>query len=622
MLMKKLLLLLLSVVSISVFADNVTVERASLLAKKFFKKNVDTRGAVEPQLKLVWDGETAETRAASAEEPAYYVFNRTDEPGFVIVSAEDATLPILAYSTEYNFFVENMPSNLAAWMERLRTSIKTMRAAGEVPSAEVNEAWANLPVYTSGEDELRLETALWNQGSPYNLECPEVDGKRAVTGCVATAFAIVMRYHQWPDKTAKSIPSYYFNKSDGTSVFVSMRSRHTYDWSQMPLKIEASTTDEEKMQIAILMRDCGQMAEAAYGSSTGATTSTAALGLLNYMKYDKGLMLLRRENYTEEKWVSMLKKELQEYGPVIYGGLTTNNEGHQFVLDGYNSENYFHLNWGWGGQSNGYFLISNLTPGSQGAGGSASGKGFTENQDAVFYVKKAVENRPVAANIMFYKYTFTNSSGAPTFAGIEPSVSKFAKGVPFDVKLGAFWNYGFEAFAGNLALALVDKNYNIREILGIYDFAEKGSELEPMYLTAFSLSNCKITKELNEGDRLVALHSTVSGAQVDEWRMVVGNIKDVTNEVIVKPESTTGIQQTAKEQNSFIMTLNGDVLLLNAAVEIESIALYDLNGKMLQNVESVNETSYSFSVKAYAPGIYLLKVKTEKGVETCKFIKK
>ena len=104
--------------------------------------------------------------------------------------------------------------------------------------------------------------------------------------------------------------------------------------------------------------------------------------------------------------------------------------------------------------------------------------------------------------------------------------------------------------------------------------------------------------------------------------MVVGNIKDVTNEVIVKPESTTGIQQTAKEQNSFIMTLNGDVLLLNAAVEIESIALYDLNGKMLQNVESVNETSYSFSVKAYAPGIYLLKVKTEKGVETCKFIKK
>lgn len=620
--MKKLLLLLLSVVSISVFADNVTVERATLLAKKFFKKNVDTRSTVEPQIKLVWDGETAETRGASVEEPTFYVFNRTDQPGFVIVSAEDATLPILAYSTEHNFFVENMPSNLSAWMDRLRTSIKTMRAASEVPSAEVNEAWANLPVYTSGEDELRLETALWNQTNPYNLECPEVDGKRAVTGCVATAFAIVMRYHQWPDKRTKTIISHTFKDSNDKDVYMAPRAKCTYEWSQMPLKIEASTTDEEKKQIAALMLDCGQMAQATYGSSTGATTNTAAFGLLNYMKYDKGLMLLRRENYTEEKWISMLKKELQEYGPVIYGGLTTKNEGHQFVLDGYNSDNYFHLNWGWGGQSNGYFLISNLTPGSQGAGGSASGNGFTENQDALFYVKKAVENRPIAANIMFYKYTFTDSSGSPTYAGIEPSTSEFATGVPFSVKLGAFWNYGFEAFTGKLAFALVDKDYNVREILGIYDYAEKETELNPMYLTAFEFSNCEITKELNEGDRLVALHSAVSGAQVDEWRMVVGNIEEVTNEVIVKPENTTGIQQTAKEQNSFTIALNGDMLMLNAAVEIESIALYDLNGKVLQNIESVNETSYSFSIKTCVPGIYLLKVKTEKGVETCKFIKK
>lgn len=622
MLMKKLLLLLLSVVSISVFADNVTVERATLLAKKFFKKNVDTRSTVEPQIKLVWDGETAETRGTSVEEPAFYVFNRTDQPGFVIVSAEDATLPILAYSTEHNFFVENMPSNLSAWMDRLRTSIKTMRAASEVPSAEVNEAWINLPAYTSGEDELRLETALWNQTNPYNLECPEVDGKRAVTGCVATAFAIVMRYHQWPDKRTKTIISHTFKDSNDKDVYMAPRAKCTYEWSQMPLKIEASTTDEEKKQIAALMLDCGQMAQATYGSSTGATTNTAAFGLLNYMKYDKGLMLLRRENYTEEKWISMLKKELQEYGPVIYGGLTTKNEGHQFVLDGYNSDNYFHLNWGWGGQSNGYFLISNLTPGSQGAGGSASGNGFTENQDALFYVKKAVENRPIAANIMFHKYTFTGSSGSSTYAGIEPSTSEFATGVPFSVKLGAFWNYGFEAFTGKLAFALVDKDYNVREILGVYDYAKEGKELNPMYLTAFGFSNCEITKELNEGDRLVALHSAVSGAQVDEWRMVVGNIEEVTNEVIVKPENTTGIQQTAKEQNSFSIALNGDMLMLNAAVEIESIALYDLNGKVLQNIESVNETSYSFSIKTCVPGIYLLKVKTEKGVETCKFIKK
>lgn len=618
--MKRLLLLLCILFPAILNADNVTVERATSLAQKFFTQHATTRASEAPQLTLVWDGETALTRDASTK-PAYYVFNRTNGGGFVIVSGEDSTLPVLGYSLEHPFCAENMPSNLEAWMAHLRTSINNMRAEGELPSQEVRQAWASLPSYTATGDALLLETALWDQGDPYNLKCPKIDGKLTVTGCVATAFAIVMRYHQWPEKATKTIPTYSYTLSDGEiTQSVAYQRPTTYDWSNMPLTVDVATSDEAKNQIATLMRHCGQMAEAAYGvSETGAVTHTAASGLLTYMDYDKGLRYLDRDHYTEAQWIAMLKEEIKNVGPVIYGGVTLKSEGHQFVLDGYNGDDYFHLNWGWGGNANGYYLISNLSPTSQGIGGS-SGGGFTQYQDALFGVKKSVEGQDYVPNLCLIPYSFSNGE---SYKGVEVDVATLVPNEPFTAKAGAIHNMGFSTFNGFTILALLDKDYNVKQQLGTgYTFAGETNGLKPMYLAGLPFDDCKITSTIVEGDKIALLYSTKPEEEGYGWMIPLGDPNEVTVEVVIGPGNTTAITAVEEKESGLSVQQTGDMLTVQADSDLQQINLFDVNGRLIRLYPELDGTTQTVSVAQCPAGIYIIKVKTANGIKTGKFVKK
>ena len=197
--MRRFYFLFLFLLAISpLLADNISVERAQTVAQQFF-------GALEPttrsasQWQLVWDGEDEHTRSINA--PAFYVFNR-QEGGFVIVSGDNVTSPIIAYSRSGSFPVGERPANLDSWMKHYRTELNKARERNATPDMAVSGAWdgiSALAMQQNAEKKLSLATALWNQAKPFNNKCPTISGSKAMTGCVATAAAIIMKYHQWPD---------------------------------------------------------------------------------------------------------------------------------------------------------------------------------------------------------------------------------------------------------------------------------------------------------------------------------------------------------------------------------------------------------------------------------------
>ena len=350
--MRCTLLFLFILLANRLLADNVTAEQAHALATDFFKTNVQTRStAASPQLQLVWDGEDANTRSVG-NLPAFYVFNSTDRKGFVIIAGDDVVMPVLGYSFTNSFVKDGMPSNLKSWMNGLKEQINEARETGLNTSDVVSEAWRGVSDMTTGDVVKQYKTAEWDQESPYNMLCPKIEGTQTVTGCVATAISILMRYHQWPNTGTGTLPAYSYDAPvSGAKIHQNVSGRtlgHTYAWNDMPLQYDRNSSEISKNEVATLMYDCGVMAQSQFNiasaGGTGAATLTAIHGLAEYMNYNKSMLCLRREWYSDAEWIQMLENEIMTVGPVLYGGATLSNEGHQFILDGYTTKDYFRIN--------------------------------------------------------------------------------------------------------------------------------------------------------------------------------------------------------------------------------------------------------------------------------------
>ena len=304
------------------------------------------------------------TPVQNASAPAYYIFNRV-EGGFVIVSGDDAVTPILAYSRTGHFENKGMPENLAAWMDGLEKSILNIRASRTPPSDETARQWRKLEsggLAPAASGEKVLETALWGQGIPYNGKCPWIDGDRAKTGCVATAGAIFMRYHKHPEKGTGAIKGYDFTSKQGNEYHMDgYELGHTYDWDNMPLSYtNGEFTDKQAEQVAQLMLDMGMMAKMKYGpkESSGSIVQMVS-GMVQNMGYDASAHYLRKEIYGDQEWISIMMNEIDNGRPVLYSG-SNGTKGHAFVCDGYTNDGLLHFNWGWCGESNGYFAIIDM----------------------------------------------------------------------------------------------------------------------------------------------------------------------------------------------------------------------------------------------------------------------
>ncbi len=615
--MRCTLLFLFILLANRLLADNVTAEQAHALATDFFKTNVQTRStAASPQLRLVWDGEDVNTRSAGSL-PAFYVFNSTDRKGFVIIAGDDVAMPVLGYSFTDSFMVDGMPSNLKSWMNGLKEQINEARETGLNASDVVSEAWRGLSDMTTGDVVKQYETAEWNQESPYNTFCPKIEGTQTVTGCVATAISILMRYHQWPNAGTGTLPAYSYDALvSGAQIHQTVSERtlgHAYAWNDMPLQYDRNSSEIAKNEVATLMYDCGVMAQSQFNiasaGGTGATTLTAVHGLAEYMNYNKSMLCLRREWYSDAEWIQMLENEIMTVGPVLYGGVTLSNEGHQFILDGYTTKDYFRVNWGWSGHSNGFFLISALDPDNQGAGGSTGG-GFVTNQDALFGLKPEEGNSSYQTLLAMLAGT---SRDGTYYSGLETSETQFNVNSSFIVKCGFLWNLGLDSFSGKVALAMVDKNLNIRELISSI------SNVPSMqtYYTASFTPSCSISLAPQPGDRIVAVYK---GTNDTEWKVVIGG-PGTTNEIIVKADPTPIIETKQETLFTAFCDKQQEVVVAHLPENSHRLNLYDVNGRLLKQILSEGKETITFSCREYPAGVYILQAITDKGNHQCKFLK-
>ena len=318
---------------------------------------------------------TAKTRSSS--EPLFYVFAGVENNGFVIVSAEDQIIPILAYSfVDIAPQIDNLPESLIDWINTISDQIEYVRT-NSLTNSNASRMWANTG---SGNTVIELETAKWNQHKPYNNQCPLDGAERCLVGCVPVATAIVMKYHNWP-QSGKGYTDSYTTKTKG--IYVASRNlNHVYNWEEMPMIFTNNEySNEAADEVSTLMADIGAAFQADFRKES-TPCSLNRKQLYEHFGYNPAMSEVQRKDYSNVQWITMLKNEIHELRPVLYSG--HGNSGHQFVLDGYTDDDYFHVNWGWGGSSNGYYTLSNLVPDDRG--------GYNDDQWACFNVKPSTSS--------------------------------------------------------------------------------------------------------------------------------------------------------------------------------------------------------------------------------------
>lgn len=489
-----------------VLAGNVTEDQARQIAASFWQSAPVTRGGI-PSLQMVFHSEDLVTRS-SVQSPAYYVFDNTGGPGFVIVAGDDVAMPVLGYSFEHEFSKDNLPANLKAWLEYMRDEVNEARRSGAKAESVVTRAWSQVEV---GTPVVELETAKWNQTDPYNMLCPIVRGEPTYTGCTATAVAIVMRYHQWPEKGVGTLPGYKISRGE---VLPELPLGHTYDWKNMPLEYPyVGYSQVEANAVAVLMRDCGWMIFSDYGpvgsSGTGASTYHIPAGLTTYMGYDKRVRTISRNGYTTSEWNSLMQGELESNRPVIYSGFN-DNAGHAFVLDGYTDQNYYRVNWGWGGYCDGYFLLTALDPEGQGAGGSEGG--YNEFQSAVIGIQKDAGGKGIEE--LRYTECIMQGRNNNGLSVDGPVVS----GELFMLYMGGLLNTGSVTFDGELMFAVTDKEGTVVEEFYRSELADL-----PANHYVYGTINVIIKSPILPGYRIRGYYRS---ANTPEWTLIKGNDED------------------------------------------------------------------------------------------------
>ena len=384
--MKKTFIMVLSLaISLVMTAGNITPEQALKQAQHFVSKRLETGHG--PQLA----SGVAPTLTMAGRVSDLYVFNVADGNGFVVVSNDDRTEAILGYGNSGNLDPDNIPENMQAWLQGYADEIAWLNSH----DAEV----MNLPRKTAIKTPINpLMKTHWNQDAPYNDLCPyygvtssgnvvySTTGgsgyQHCATGCVATAMAQAMYYNKWPESATESIPSYEWQ-----GYTLGPITGMVFDWNNMQLNYTGSETDAQKTAVATLMEYCGYSLAMGYGPSSSATTSKIANVLKTYFDYSTTTTFLSRSNYSYENWINLIYNELYEKRIVVYCGQSAGG-GHAFICDGYQGEDYFHINWGWGGMSDNYFKLSALDPEAQGIGGSSSDDGFHFGQGAIVGIQK------------------------------------------------------------------------------------------------------------------------------------------------------------------------------------------------------------------------------------------
>ena len=400
-----------------------------------------------------------QNRAASrngATDPEYYVFNNPDG-GWVVIAADDRVTPVLGYSENGRFRVDDMPDNISWWMDGVAKVIDNVRDMDMESSDDVRKAWSVLQerYLTASGNSKTIKTALWDQIEPYNELCPMVagDNTRSITGCVATAMAIVMRHNSWPAHGTGVINS-YLTMSTNTYIPADPIENHTYEWNDMPMTNandgKSVWKAAQKRQVAQLMYDCGVSVEMDYTSvASSASSDYIAYALKTYFSYSDKAMEVFRASYGVDEWLTLMKDEIDADRVVLYCG-NGDVGGHAFVCDGYDIDGKkLSINWGWGGDCNGFFTLD--LPATE-------GYVFSDFQAAIIGIapNTADVNHNGVEQLLQYPYE--------NLFGLRPVMpADMVKDKEIKFEIGYFMNYTDHKIDQDFQVRLMDKDGNVRQ---------------------------------------------------------------------------------------------------------------------------------------------------------------
>lgn len=570
-----LLVLLLALGCSPLQAKRITQWQAQQQAYSFWGKQMPQKAKAKSR--------TATTASTS---DAYYVFNN-DAGGFVIIAGDDAVTPVLGYTSTGSFDAENLPDGLK---DLLKSYERQIAALGD--SYQANQT-ATRAAFTG---EKLLNTAKWNQMAPFNKYTPN----NYVTGCVATAGAIVMKHHGYPAKGTGS-HSYTWNGKTLTANF-----ELGYDWANMPAQYNGN--DAAFDGVARLMADLGVAVEMQYNKDgSGAYIGNLVTALQKYYGYSKLSHLMAIEDVGAEAWNGRLRDEIDANRPVLYAASDPNTGGgHAFVIDGYKDES-FSVNWGWGGYCDGFYKIGALNPESE---GNPTGDKYNVGQSAVFGMEPSGGMEKVST-MGFKKLT----NQLQTLNMNITDVKKGQRGTIFSAPIG---NTGDHNFNGEIAVALMNAKGEIRETVTRQPF--KLTDFAPgYYYTSLSFS-IESTVDAEPGDYLAMVAKEGSEEYIELYdpdferkRLPATGYKPLTYEIRTKVGEGATIKQAETWYNPSTNFYNGKpviganycyYLTLDAGI---ANCCVELNGKLVNDINLGTESPNSF--RGIEP-VYTLEVKT------------
>lgn len=564
--MKHQLLLASVLIAIPAWARTLTPEEA---LQRAGSGSPAKAAAATSQTRLVKTGYTAD------KQPAYYIFDNDGGKGYMILAADDVAMPVLGYSDSGTINPDEMPENMRGWLENYAEEIawaaKRESNANAITNgiaknnAERNRAsWAAIAP---------LCATKWNQGSPYNLYTPEItyngQTSQAATGCVATAMAQLMKYHNYPAKGTGS-NSYTWKKytdfaktgsSDPyTNVTMSMDfSTVNFAWDDMLDTYGSGYTSANAQAVATLMKACGYSVDMSYGPESGAVTAYVADALKRYFGYDSNTRFYSRTFYDIDTWEEMIYNNLKNVGPVQYSG-RNDYGGHSFIVDGYAGNGYFHLNWGWGGMSDGNFLITALDPDSQGIGGSPAG--YNQNQGAILGAKPS-DGTPATPTPFQLAITETMT---PAVADGSLTISGF------------FANNGDEAASVRVAMQFCDYNSDETVATAVYTNVSNwpnGSGLRQI--------SAAIPSTLGAGTyKVYPVASTDRGATYTRAIAPVG-----TANYVLLNKNSDGTYTTENEESASIEIVDFELktpIYVGRMFEVSATAVNNSNMEIMQEI--------------------------------------
>ncbi len=479
-----LLVMGLAMTASTSWAELINENQAKTIAMGFMANH----GMPSSSLRMAQKGPRL-SASTTGDKAAYYVFNANR--GYVIVAGDDRAPAVLGYSDQSTFDANSIPDAMQELLNGYTEQINALSKGGK-----------SVKLAPSGPAIHPLVTANWSQNSPYNILFPILNnGQQAVAGCVATAMVQVLYYWKHPTQVTTTLPEY---TSQSLNIYMPALEPVDFNWDAMQdTYLSNDTVSDGAVAAARLTLYCAQSLQMnfLYGSS-GANTNRIPSIIANYFGYKASARCEYRSNYTTQSWADFIYSELAEGRPLIYSGSKASS-GHAFICDGYDGEGLFHINWGWDGMSNGYYVLNVLNPDAQGTGSASEAYGYIYDQ----YVVAGIEPGEADSE-------FAITAGAVALNGAVTTRTSSNANFIANVT-GRFYNYTPQTISVSFGWGLYDGETLLATLYN------SGGNLPSGYYYSTNNQDLSFGKNITSGTyRIVPIYSEL---YANNWRPCKGS---------------------------------------------------------------------------------------------------